>query len=120
MIFSKAGKRPFPGLATYSMTKAGLDMLTNFMALELGAQKISVKSINLGLIDTDMGEEAREAVADAEGVPVDQLFAAFQQRVPLGESYVPMEQVVNAVLFAASTPFLAGSTLTVDGGYLLS
>lgn len=44
-----------PGYAAYATMKGGIEVLTRYMAKELGARKISVNTVAPGAIETDFG-----------------------------------------------------------------
>ena len=75
-----------PSLAHYCVSKAGVEMLTKQMALELAPHRIRVNAISPGLIETDMN---REDIADP----------AFRERrlarIPLKEIGAPEDLVVG-------------------------
>ena len=98
-----------PSLAHYCVSKAGVEMLTKQMALELAPHRIRVNAISPGLIETDMN---REDIADP----------AFRERrlarIPLKEIGAP-EDLVSAVVFLASNQearLVTGASLFIDGG----
>jgi NAD(P)-dependent dehydrogenase (short-subunit alcohol dehydrogenase family) len=53
-VSSQAGKRAFPMLGAYCAAKAGVILLTQTMALELGPVGISVNAVCPGTVDTDL------------------------------------------------------------------
>jgi len=53
-VSSQAGKRAFAGLGAYCTAKAGVILLTQTMALELGPAGISVNAVCPGTVDTDL------------------------------------------------------------------
>ena len=98
-----------PNLTHYCVAKAGIEMLTKQLALELAAHGIRVNAICPGLIETDLN---RADIADP----------AFRERrlarIPLREIGVP-DDVVGAVVFLAATPesrLITGASLFIDGG----
>ena len=98
-----------PNLAHYCVSKAGVEMLTKQMALELAPHRIRVNAISPGLIETDMN---RRDIADP----------AFRERrmarIPLKEIGAP-EDLVSAVVFLASNQearLITGASLFIDGG----
>jgi NAD(P)-dependent dehydrogenase (short-subunit alcohol dehydrogenase family) len=53
-VSSQAGKRGFPMLGAYCAAKAGVILLTQTMAMELGPSGISVNAVCPGTVDTDL------------------------------------------------------------------
>jgi NAD(P)-dependent dehydrogenase (short-subunit alcohol dehydrogenase family) len=53
-VSSQAGKRGFPMLGAYCAAKAGVILLTQTLALELGPSGISVNAVCPGTVDTDL------------------------------------------------------------------
>ena len=98
-----------PNLTHYCVAKAGVEMLTKQMALELAPHKIRVNAIAPGLIETDMNR------ADIAQDDFRELRLA---RIPLKEIGVP-EDLVGAVVFLASNDearLVTGATVFIDAG----
>jgi NAD(P)-dependent dehydrogenase (short-subunit alcohol dehydrogenase family) len=86
-VSSQAGKRGFPMLGPYCAAKAGVILLTQTMALELGPAQISVNAVCPGTVDTDLinpngmmatmlgGESGLQAFIDRE-IPLGHLQSA--------------------------------------------
>lgn len=53
-VSSQAGKRAFPVLGAYCAAKAGVILLTQTMATELGPSQIRVNAVCPGTVDTDL------------------------------------------------------------------
>jgi 3-oxoacyl-[acyl-carrier protein] reductase len=109
-IASIGGKLSGPGQVHYCATKAAVIRFTQGLAVELGADGITVNAVCPGIIDTDMG---RNNFLDAESL------AACKAKTTLGRIGTP-EDVVGAVSFFASddAAFITGQTLNVCGGVL--
>jgi NAD(P)-dependent dehydrogenase (short-subunit alcohol dehydrogenase family) len=105
-IGSGCNKVPFPNLSSYSVSKAGIDMLTRAAAVELGPLGIRVNCVGPGAIDT---ERTRRETADFVG--------KWAKLTPLKRIGKP-EDVAEAVTFLLSdkASFINGQTLWVDGG----
>jgi NAD(P)-dependent dehydrogenase (short-subunit alcohol dehydrogenase family) len=98
-----------PNLTHYCVAKAGIEMLTKQMALELAPHKIRVNAIAPGLIETDLN---RKDIANPE------FYEKRIARIPLKEIGVP-EDVVGAVVFLASTTearLVTGASVFIDAG----
>jgi NAD(P)-dependent dehydrogenase (short-subunit alcohol dehydrogenase family) len=98
-----------PDLTHYCVAKAGVDMLTKQMALELAPHKIRVNSIAPGLIETDLNR------AD---IARDDFRERRLARIPMGEIGVP-EDLVGAVVFLASNEesrLVTGASVFIDAG----
>jgi NAD(P)-dependent dehydrogenase (short-subunit alcohol dehydrogenase family) len=110
-IASAAARVPTPGVGEYSVSKAGVWMLTKVLAAELAPFKITANAIGPGFIDTPMTANLKEM----EG-----LFGQMMQRVPLGRMGEPRD-VANTALFLASDEgrYYTGSILHPDGGLLM-
>jgi len=92
--------------AHYVASKAAVIGLTRAMAMELRGQQIAVNSVAPGFTDTPMTRSAPE-----------EMFAAWEALEPGGKAATP-ELIANAIAFlaSASTHFITGQTLFVDGG----
>ena len=101
-ISSLNGRQPAAGMSAYCAAKAGLSMLTQVAALELGPRGIRVNAVAPGFVRTDMTEDLAPALLDA---------------VPAKRAGEP-EDVAACVRFLASpnAGYVTGTTLTVDGG----
>src|SRR3546814_15663752 len=53
-VSSQAGKKGFPMLGPYCAAKAGVILLTQVMAAELGPSGISVNAVCPGTVDTEL------------------------------------------------------------------
>lgn len=109
-ISSIHGSIPRPNEVHYDASKAGVDMLTKEMALELAEYGIRVNCIAPGIIATPMNKE----ILNPEGL------IKHGVRVPLGRVGDPMD-VARMALFLASDEanYITGGIFTVDGGLSL-
>jgi NAD(P)-dependent dehydrogenase (short-subunit alcohol dehydrogenase family) len=105
----------------YSTSKGGVIMLTKALALELGPHHITVNAIAPGFIQTPGVQKRGELIADIAGRSLEERQKGILARVPLGRMGEP-DDIARAALFLASaaSDYMTGSTLLVDGGYLLS
>jgi len=111
-VSSTASRIARPGIAHYGASKAGLNMLTRIMAVELAPFGIRVNAVCPGVIETET------TLRQAEANPAEH--EAKLRRIPLGR-LGKSEEVASAVLFLVSeeAAYLTGACLFVDGGYSL-
>jgi 3-oxoacyl-[acyl-carrier protein] reductase len=109
-IASVAAKHPEAGPVAYSVSKAGVWMLTKQAARLLGPAGIRVNAVGPGWIDTNMTAILRDIPGARE-----RLVGA----LPLGRTGTPRE-VANTVLFLASdeASYFTGELLHPDGGFV--
>ncbi|WP_314038092.1 SDR family oxidoreductase [Dietzia sp. CH92] len=106
-ISSVSGHRPSPGTASYGAAKAGVDSLTQSLAVEW-APAVRVNSVVVGPVKTELAEMH---YGDAEGV------AAVDATIPMGRMAEPRD-VGRAAAFLASplAAYITGAELLVHGG----
>ena len=95
----------------YATSKAGVEMMTKTMALELAKNNIRVNLVAPGAIQTDMNLELKENKAELEKV---------LKQIPIGRIGSP-EEVASVVEFLASdkASYVTGASFFVDGGMTL-
>jgi NAD(P)-dependent dehydrogenase (short-subunit alcohol dehydrogenase family) len=114
-LSSVAGSRPYPGLLAYCVSKAGVDMFTRCVALDLAPRGVRVNAVNPGVVVTEL-HTVSKAVPD---------YPAFLERSkathPLGRVGQPGE-VAALVLFLLSdaAAWITGATVSIDGGRALT
>jgi 3-oxoacyl-[acyl-carrier protein] reductase len=107
-IGSLNGRQPAAGMSAYCAAKAGLSMLTQVAALELGPRGIRVNAVAPGFVHTPLTEPA----AAVPGVVEEYL-----ENTALGRTGTP-EDIANAVLYLCSpaSSWLTGEVLDLNGG----
>lgn len=108
-LTSVAGYKVWPHDAAYSVSKAGVDMLTRTIAVEYGSHGIRANCISPGVIDGGMTDEVTDPEERAR-------LAALHAIPRLGL----VEEVAEAAVWLASdaSSFTSGSVLRVDGAFL--
>lgn len=107
-IGSISGHHPQPRSGAYSVTKAGIGMLSRLLALELAAHQIRSNVVCPAMVRTALSERL---YSDPD------LLRRREAFVPLGSIGTP-RQIADAVLFLASerSAYVTGQELLVDGG----
>jgi 3-oxoacyl-[acyl-carrier protein] reductase len=107
-IGSLNGRQPAAGMSAYCAAKAGLAMLTQVAALELGPKGIRVNAVAPGFVHTPLTAPA----AAVPGVVED-----YVENTALGRAGTP-EDIAQAVLFLCSpaSSWLTGEVLDLNGG----
>ena len=103
------------GMLAYKTSKAGVNALTHSIAMGNARYGIRVNAIMPGLMNTPM---AVKGLAEARGVPEEELARQRDAQVPLGAKMGTAWDVAYAALFLASdeAKFITGVLLPVDGG----
>jgi meso-butanediol dehydrogenase/(S,S)-butanediol dehydrogenase/diacetyl reductase len=115
-VSSQAGKRGFPMLGAYCAAKAGVILLTQVLALELGPAGITVNAVCPGTVDTDLLNKDRQfelLIGALEGDA--QRWIA--REIPLGRLQTA-DEVASAIAFLCSddAAYVTGEALNVSGG----
>ena len=112
---TSAGERPYANLGPYCVAKAGLDMLTWCLALELAPHGVRVNAINPGVVRTNL-HLASNAVPDYQA-----FLARSKETHPLGFVGAP-EDAADLVAFLVSdrARWITGALVPLDGGRALT
>ena len=111
-VSSVTGVRAFPGIASYCVSKAGLDQLTRAAALELAPQNVRVNAINPGVMVTNLHRRG-----GMDEVAYQKFLEHSKTTHPLGRVGEPAE-AAQLILFLSSEQagWLTGLTCSIDGG----
>ena len=95
--------------AIYSMSKAAMEQMTNYLAVEWGKEGIRVNSVHPWYIETPLTKVVLED---------DEKRQAITGQTPLGRVGTP-EEVAKPIVFLASpaASYLNGVNLQIDGGF---
>jgi len=109
---------PVGAMSHYDAVKGGVVAMTRGFAKELGRYGITVNSVCPGGTDTPGAREASGPIMKYLGLEPEGLDS--KPRGVLGRPGAP-DDIARGVLFAASGlgDFVTGTTIVVDGGYLL-
>ena len=106
-IASIVSQKAYANHLAYTVSKAGVDMVTKQFALELGPHNIRVNSVNPTLVETNLiTPEQMKAV-----------FAPVVERMPIARP-ATVEDIVGPVLYLLSdySAMVTGTSHLVDGG----
>ena len=111
-VASVAGLRPQPGMGVYCVSKAGVLMLTQVLAVELAEDNIQVNALAPGFVKTRFSRPIWDNPA---------IYEAVLRAIPQRRMASP-EELVGLALYLASdaSSFTTGATFVVDGGQLVS
>jgi NAD(P)-dependent dehydrogenase (short-subunit alcohol dehydrogenase family) len=87
-----------------SLTKGGLASATRSLAIEYASRGVRVNAVSPGIIQTSVHPA--------------QSYAALGARLPPVRHVGQVSDVVDAILFLESSPFITGEILHVDGGQI--
>jgi len=123
-ISTMGGKIPKPVGIAYPVSKAGLNMLTHVMAVELAPYGIRVNAVSPGVIDTNRSTPYEEKLAEEEGIS----YPEYRQRwldgraktIPIGRVSTP-DEIASVVAFLASddSSYIIGQCINADGGMVM-
>jgi 3-oxoacyl-[acyl-carrier protein] reductase len=102
------GFRGFPGDVAYGAAKAGLNGLTQVLAVELAPRGIRVNLVIPGVVETDM-------TSTLTGRARERLVAA----IPMGRTG-RAEEIAQVIVCVADSTYMTGSIVATDGGLMSS
>ena len=103
-ISSLGGTKPYKNYLPYSVSKAGVDMLTKCLALEL-APRILVNSIAPGVLKMK-GEKRKEYLPSIESIPL--------------KKHGNTIEITNFILYLINSEYITGQIFLIDGGKVLN
>jgi NAD(P)-dependent dehydrogenase (short-subunit alcohol dehydrogenase family) len=107
-ISSIAAQKAAMGMGIYCVAKAGVDMLTKVLAVELAQDHINVNAVAPCVVRTQFSQPFWSN---------DSLLKEITRTIPMGR-IAEIDDVVGTVLFLASglSDFVTGEVINVDGG----
>ena len=112
-ITSPGSGRVLPDYVVVGASKAALESLTRYLAVELGPKNIVVNAVSPGVVET-------EALKHFDKGKEDGVLARAAAATPAGHLVTP-EDVAGVVAFLCTpaASMIRGQVIVVDGGYLL-
>lgn len=107
-LSSLGAQRVIPNYTTVGVSKAAVESLTRYLAVELAQKNIIVNAVSGGAVDTDALKHFPNR---------DELLGDAATRTPAGRG-VTTDDLANAVMFLLSDEafMIRGQTIIVDGG----
>lgn len=95
----------------YGITKAGINMLTKALAVELAPLGIRVNTLSPGVVPTDISAGSMDDKGHMD---------AILREIPMGRVAAPAEMAGPAVFLASDdSSYVTGANLMVDGGWVI-
>jgi SDR family mycofactocin-dependent oxidoreductase len=119
---SGAGLKGIPHLGAYNASKHGVVGLALTLANELARHRIRVNAICPGTVGTPMVTQNIPQFnffrPDLESPELQDVLSAFRKVAPLGQPWVEVEDITNALLYLVSDDgrYVTGTTMSVDQG----
>jgi enoyl-[acyl-carrier protein] reductase III len=111
-ISSPGSSRVLPHYAIIGFSKAVVEAMTRYLAVELAPKNIVVNAVSPGLVDT--------AAVTAFPIDLQAVFEYAAGRAPAGRLVTPQDIAgVVAFLCSDAARMIVGQVITVDGGYQL-
>jgi enoyl-[acyl-carrier protein] reductase III len=110
-LSSLGASRVLEDYVLVGVSKAAIEALVRYLAVELAPRDIRVNAVSAGLIETGALDHFPKR---------EQMLAYYRSRTPAGRLVEPQE-VADAVCFLASpeAAMIRGQTIVLDGGYSL-
>ena len=110
---TESGITVWAGDCGYDISKAGLNMLSDHIAVEYGARGIRSNTLMPGVIRTELHESVMEAMNDGRAFERELL-----GRHPIGR-FGSVDEVAAACVFLCddAAGFMTGANISIDGGY---
>ncbi len=116
-ITSASVKSPIPMLGMSNGARAGLTGFVGGLARQVARHNVTINNLLPGPFATDRLTSNAEATAKARGITVEQVREERNRAVPAGRAGDPAEfGDACAFLCAASSGFIVGQNLLLDGG----
>jgi enoyl-[acyl-carrier protein] reductase III len=112
-ISSPGSERVLPDYVAVGASKAALEAITRYLAVELAEKNIIVNAVSPGVVDT-------EALLHFDAVQGEKFIESVVDKTPAGRLVTP-EDIAQLVVFLCSpaASMIRGQVILIDGGYTL-
>jgi 3-oxoacyl-[acyl-carrier protein] reductase len=118
-VASSSVKQPIEALTLSNTFRTGIAGLAKNLSIELAPDGILVNTLGPGRINTARAQGMDASQAESRGVPVEEVRAEFEARIPLGRYGTPEEFArVAAFLASPANSYVTGQAILVDGGMI--
>lgn len=112
-ITSPGSTRVLPNYVVVGASKAALEALTRYLAVELAPKNIVVNAVSPGVVETD-------ALKHFETMQQSGISDLIRANTPAGRMVTPQDVAeVTAFLCSPAAAMICGQVIVVDGGYTL-
>jgi enoyl-[acyl-carrier protein] reductase III len=112
-ITSPGSTRVLPDYVVVGASKAALEALTRYLAVELAPKNIVVNAVSPGVVETD-------ALKHFETMQQSSISDLIRANTPAGRMVTPQDVAeVTAFLCSPAAAMICGQVIVVDGGYTL-
>ncbi|MFX1362897.1 MAG: SDR family oxidoreductase [Promethearchaeota archaeon] len=114
-------KQPIDGLILSNAVRAGVVGLSKSLSNEMAKDNILINVVGPGYTLTERVRELAKSKAMKEGISEEEVYEAWEERIPLGR-LARSDEIANLVVFLASekASYITGTTIQVDGGLVKS
>jgi 3-oxoacyl-[acyl-carrier protein] reductase len=119
LMTSSSVREPISVLSMSTVFRSGVSALAKLLSDDWAVDGIRVNHLIPGRIHTARVEELDLRTAGDRGIPVEDVRASFEARIPLGRYGTPGEfAAAAAFLVSPAASYITGATLQVDGGMI--
>ena len=118
-ILSITVKQPEVTLLMSNTMRSAIVGFSKSISNELAADNVLINNVAPGYTRTERLSELAEDLAGRRGVSANEVFAGWEQKIPMGRLGRP-EELASVVTFLASdaASYVTGVTVQVDGGFV--
>ena len=118
-VTSISVKQPVKGLILSNAIRAGVTGFAKTISNEVAEFNVTVNNVLPGFTRTERLIHLAEAVAERDGITVDDAYAGWTEEIPMARLGEPCELAsVAAFLCSEHASYVTGQSIAVDGGWI--